>query len=87
MIKIFSEVTKYPEDMLDLEMEMEADLGIDTVKQATILSMIGEKYRMERDDNLKLSDYPTIGHILDYVFNHVGTDIEPIEEESINNEQ
>ncbi|MCU0489446.1 MAG: acyltransferase domain-containing protein [Anaerolineales bacterium] len=35
-LKLFSEVTKYPEEMLELDMEMEADLGIDTVKQATI---------------------------------------------------
>ena len=28
--------------MLEKDMEMEADLGIDTVKQATIFSLIGE---------------------------------------------
>lgn len=70
IIKIFSEVTKYPEDMLELDMEMEADLGIDTVKQATILSMIGEKYHLERDEDLRLSDFPTIGHIINLVHNN-----------------
>jgi len=71
-LKVFAEVTKYPEDMLELGMEMEADLGIDTVKQATILSMLGEKYGMERDESLQLSDYPTIGHIVDLVHERAG---------------
>jgi len=41
-LKVISEITKYPVEMLDMNMEMEADLGIDTVKQATIFSILGE---------------------------------------------
>ncbi|MBN1481879.1 SDR family NAD(P)-dependent oxidoreductase [candidate division KSB1 bacterium] len=67
-LKVFSEVTKYPEDMLDLDMEMEADLGIDTVKQATILSILGEKYRVPQDDSMQLSQLPTIGHVVDLFY-------------------
>ena len=67
-LKVFSEVTKYPEDMLDLDMEMEADLGIDTVKQATILSILGEKYMIPQDDSMQLSQLPTIGHIVDLFY-------------------
>ena len=76
-LKVFSEVTKYPEDMLELGMEMEADLGIDTVKQATILSVLGEKYRMERDESIQLSNYPTIGHIVDLVYERAGGVMRP----------
>lgn len=68
VLKVFSEVTKYPVDMLELDLEMEADLGIDTVKQATILSMLGEKYRLERQEGMQLSNYPTIGHIVDLIY-------------------
>ena len=39
VLGIISEVTKYPVEMLEKDMEMEADLGIDTVKQATIFSL------------------------------------------------
>lgn len=74
VIKVFSEITKYPSDMLDLDMEMEADLGIDTVKQATILSMIGEKFLIPQDETIKLSDYPTIGHILNLVYKFIEVD-------------
>ncbi|NLP13740.1 MAG: SDR family NAD(P)-dependent oxidoreductase [Clostridium sp.] len=67
ILDIFSEITKYPKEMLDLTMEIEADLGIDTVKQATILSIISEKYGILQEESLRFSDYPTIGHILDMV--------------------
>ncbi len=66
-LKVFAEVTKYADDMLDLDMEMEADLGIDTVKQATILAILGEKYGLERQEGMQLSTYPTIRHIVDLI--------------------
>ncbi|QNU66867.1 SDR family NAD(P)-dependent oxidoreductase [Ruminiclostridium herbifermentans] len=68
ILDIFSEVTKYPKDMLDLDMEMEADLGIDTVKQATIFAMVWEKFGIERDEGNSISNYPTIGHIIDLAY-------------------
>ncbi len=77
-LKVFSEVTKYPEDMLELDMEMEADLGIDTVKQATILSILGEKYMLEREEGMQLSNYPTIGHIVDLIYEKAGTGQIPV---------
>ncbi len=67
-LRVFAEVTKYSVDMLDPDMEMEADLGIDTVKQATILAMLGEKYELERDATVQLSNYPTIRHLVDLIY-------------------
>ena len=67
-LKVFSEVTKYPEDMLELDMEMEADLGIDTVKQATILALLSEKYQLQRDETIQLSNYPTIRALIDLIY-------------------
>ncbi len=68
ILDIFSEVTKYPKDMLDLDMEMEADLGIDTVKQATIFSMVWEKFGIEREEGQSITNYPTIGQIIDLAY-------------------
>ncbi|RPI03472.1 MAG: SDR family NAD(P)-dependent oxidoreductase [Calditrichaeota bacterium] len=79
-LRVFSEVTKYPLDMLDLNMEMEADLGIDTVKQATILSILGEKYHLRQEEGMQLSSYPTIGHIVDLVYEQ-GDMHRPIEQQ------
>ena len=60
MLEIVSAQTGYPPDMLDLDLDLEADLGIDTVKQAETFAAIREEYDIERDDNLALRDYPTL---------------------------
>ena len=44
VLEIVSEKTGYPADMLGLEMEMEAELGIDSIKQVEILSALQAKY-------------------------------------------
>jgi len=43
-LEIVSEKTGYPMDMLELSMDMEADLGIDSIKRVEILGTIQEKY-------------------------------------------
>ena len=55
--------TGYPVDMLDLDLDLEADLGVDTVKQAEVFAAIREAYDIAREDNLKLRDYPTLAHV------------------------
>ena len=63
VLALVAEQTGYPADMLDLDLDLEADLGIDTVKQAELFATIREAYGIERDDNLKLRDYPTLNHV------------------------
>ncbi len=43
LISIVSELTGYPADMLGLEMDIEADLGIDSIKRVEILSAMEER--------------------------------------------
>ncbi len=43
LLAIVSELTGYPEETLDLEMDIEADLGIDSIKRVEILSSLEEK--------------------------------------------
>ena len=62
------EKTGYPNDMLDLDLDLEADLGVDTVKQAEMLAAIREIYNIPRDENRKLRDYPTLGHVIRFVY-------------------
>ena len=54
-------------DLLDMDLDLEADLGIDTVKQAEVFATIREAYGIERDDALKLRDYPTLNHVVAFV--------------------
>ena len=61
------EQTGYPEDMLDLDLDMEADLGIDTVKQAETFAAIQEEFDIPASDDLTLRDYNTIEKVIAFV--------------------
>ncbi len=67
VLAIVSEETGYPPDLLDMDLDLEADLGIDTVKQAEVFAAIREAYGIPFDDSLKLRDYPTLNHVVGFV--------------------
>ncbi len=68
ILNLVVEKTGYPKDMLDLDLDLEADLGVDTVKQAELFVAIREVYGIERDQNLKLRDFPTLKHVIGFVY-------------------
>ncbi|NJD19169.1 MAG: SDR family NAD(P)-dependent oxidoreductase, partial [Gemmatimonadetes bacterium] len=68
VLGIVAEQTGYPPDMLELELDLEADLGIDTVKQAEMFAAIRAAYDIERDENLALRDYPTLARAIEFVY-------------------
>ncbi|HET7209077.1 MAG TPA: SDR family oxidoreductase [Terriglobales bacterium] len=68
ILTLVMEKTGYPKDMLDLDLDLEADLGIDTVKQAEMFAAIREIYNIPRDENRKLRDYPTLSHVIRFVY-------------------
>ena len=43
LLEVVAEKTGYPAEMLDLGMELESDLGIDSIKRVEILSGMREK--------------------------------------------
>ena len=67
ILTLMAEKTGYPKDMLDLELDLEADLGVDTVKQAEMFAAVREIYNIPRDENRKLRDYPTLAHVIRFV--------------------
>ena len=81
VLEVYSDITKYPKEMLELSMEIEADLGIDTVKQATIFSILADKFNLELSNGDGLSNYPTIGHIVELIMERVRrANLYPIDE-------
>ena len=68
VLEIVAGKTGYPKDMLDLDLDLEADLGVDTVKQAEMLAAVRELYKIPRDENRKLRDYPTLAHVIRFVY-------------------
>jgi NAD(P)-dependent dehydrogenase (short-subunit alcohol dehydrogenase family) len=71
VLEIVAAQTGYPTDLLDMDLDLEADLGIDTVKQAEVFARIRECYGIERDDELKLRDYPTLNHVVGFVLDRM----------------
>jgi NAD(P)-dependent dehydrogenase (short-subunit alcohol dehydrogenase family)/acyl carrier protein len=67
ILALVAEQTGYPPDLLDLDLDLEADLGIDTVKQAEVFATIREAYAIPFDEGLKLRDYPTLNHVVGFV--------------------
>jgi acyl carrier protein len=59
-LAVVAEKTGYPPEMLELDLDLEADLGVDTVKQAETFAAIREAFGIERVEDLKLRDYPTL---------------------------
>jgi phosphopantetheinyl transferase/NAD(P)-dependent dehydrogenase (short-subunit alcohol dehydrogenase family) len=67
MISIISEKTGYPIEMLDPDLDMEADLGIDTVKQAELFGMARNEFGIPRIEGMMISEYNTINKITDLI--------------------
>ncbi|MDP2865458.1 MAG: phosphopantetheine-binding protein, partial [Elusimicrobiota bacterium] len=77
ILNMIAEKTGYPKDMLELDLDMEADLGIDTVKQAELFAALREHYKIPRKDNISLKDYPTIRHCIKFVVDEKGAAAAP----------
>ena len=67
LISIVARKTGYPTEMLQTDLDMEADLGIDTVKQGEIIADLRQEYKLPRENDFRLKDYPTLNHVIDYL--------------------
>ncbi|MGF1843151.1 phosphopantetheine-binding protein [Vibrio clamense] len=68
MLEVVAEKTGYPTEMLDLEMDMEADLGIDSIKRVEILGTVQDELPTLPELNPEdLAECHTLGEIVDYM--------------------
>ena len=68
LLEIVSEKTGYPTEMLDPTMDMEADLGIDSIKRVEILGAMQTRYPyLPKADTAVLSEMHTLGQIVDHM--------------------
>ena len=74
MMSVVADKTGYPEDMLELSMDMEADLGIDSIKRVEILGGVQDQITGLPELNPEdLAELRTLGEIVDYMANVNGT--------------
>ncbi len=68
VLEIVSEKTGYPQDMLDMNMDLEAELGIDSIKQVEILSALRERMPdMPEIDPARLAELRTLAQIAEAI--------------------
>ncbi len=73
VVSVVAELTGYPAELLDLDLDLEADLGVDTVKQAEVFAAVRQRFGIERDETLQLRDFPTLAHVIGWVRERTGT--------------
>ena len=67
VVEVVVQHTGYPSDFIELDQDLEGELGIDTVKQAEIMADIRERFTLPLDEEFVLSDYPTLNHMIGYI--------------------
>ena len=68
LLDIVSEKTGYPTEMLDLTMDMEADLGIDSIKRVEILGGMREVYPdLPKVDPEVFAEMRTLSQVIDHI--------------------
>ncbi|MFT5567143.1 MAG: acyl transferase domain-containing protein [Glaciecola sp.] len=90
MIAILSERTGYPADMLNEDIDLEAELGIDSIKRMEVLDKVLREFSSEHEEKLQgfmpqLMRAKTINEFLNIAFDKdiVGSIVELAETESI----
>ncbi len=83
VLSAVSEKTGYPQEMLDLELDLEADLGIDTVKQAELFATIRTHYGIARREDLILADYNTLSKVILFMQEAIGATGQPAVEPAL----
>ncbi|HRX85035.1 MAG TPA: SDR family NAD(P)-dependent oxidoreductase [Phycisphaerae bacterium] len=65
LLDVVADLTGYPQEMLALEMDMEADLGIDSIKRVEILAAVQEKLpQLRQVDSTHMGSLRTLADIV-----------------------
>ncbi|MFD0573067.1 phosphopantetheine-binding protein [Kitasatospora gansuensis] len=68
LLAVVSAKTGYPAEMLDLEMDVEADLGIDSIKRVEILGVLSEQFPSDvHVGPEQLGELRTLGQIVEFM--------------------
>ena len=74
LLTVVSDKTGYPSQMLELEMDMEADLGIDSIKRVEIMGAMQELYPdLPPFNPEELAELRTLGQIINYMGKQSGS--------------
>lgn len=78
-MSVVADKTGYPTEMLELSMDMEADLGIDSIKRVEILGTVQDELPGLPELNPEdLAECRTLGEIVSYMQGKLGQNVAPI---------
>ncbi|KVD85077.1 acyl transferase [Burkholderia sp. ABCPW 14] len=73
LVTIYAEAMEYPVEVFTETVELEAELGIDSVKQTEIIQRISARYGLPPlPANFRAGDFKAMGQIVDFVHEHQG---------------
>jgi len=72
LVDFVVEQTGYPTEIVELDADLEGDLGIDSIRKAQLFGEIGQRYGLSADSSVSLDDFRTLRHLLDYMLPRVG---------------
>lgn len=67
LVTLIAQISGYPEDVFEDHLDLEVDLGIDSIKQVETLAKLREEYDLPLDEGFLMRDYPTIGKMAGYI--------------------
>ena len=67
LVNFVVEQTGYPPEMVELDANLEGDLGIDSIKKSQLFGEIGERLKIRASSDLSLDDFPTLRHVLNHL--------------------
>lgn len=67
LVLIYQEATEYPAEILEPDANLEADLGIDSVKQMQVLGLVRERFSFELPEETDMKAMRTIREVADSI--------------------
>ncbi|SFU45534.1 SDR family NAD(P)-dependent oxidoreductase [Butyrivibrio sp. M55] len=87
ILDVIEEKTGYPKDMLGEDLDFEADLGIDSVKQGEIMSVLHDKYRYDVEEGESIKELATVNKVQEYICSKLSGNRSPKKEDEFINRQ
>ncbi|WP_371141181.1 acyltransferase domain-containing protein [Burkholderia cepacia] len=73
LVDIYAQAMEYPAEVFSESIELEAELGIDSVKQTEIIQRITARYALPPlPANFRSGDFKAMGQIVDFVYENQG---------------
>ena len=69
LVNFVVEQTGYPPEMVEMDADLEADLGIDSIKKAQLFGELAEQFEvnLESAEELSLDDFPTLRDVMKFL--------------------